>query len=112
MKLITSLLLSIIFFLNADAQEIYSKTFGNPNHEPILFLHGGPGYNCANFEATTAQKLANNGFFVIVYDRRGEGRSKDTNAQFTFQKFNFDHTRCILCRQDCTHAKWINRNIY
>jgi len=86
MKLITSLLLSIIFFLNADAQEIYSKTFGNPNHEPILFLHGGPGYNCANFEATTAQKLANNGFFVIVYDRRGEGRSKDTNAQFTFQE--------------------------
>jgi hypothetical protein len=33
---------------------------------------GGPGYNCAGFEVSTAQELANNGFYVIVYDRRGK----------------------------------------
>jgi hypothetical protein len=31
---------------------------------------GGPGYNCGGFEVSTAQELANNGFYVIVYDRR------------------------------------------
>lgn len=55
-------------------------------NKSIIFLHGGPGYNCANFEATTVQKRAENGFFVIVYDRRGERRSKDNNAKFTFKQ--------------------------
>jgi len=66
------------------AQELYVKTFGNAAAKPILFLHGGPGYNAAGFEITTAQKLADQGFYVIVYDRRGEGRSVDANAKFDF----------------------------
>ena len=70
----------------ANGQTIYTKTFGNSKDKPVIFLHGGPGYNCVNFEATTAQQLANKGFFVIVYDRRGEGRSKDPNAKFTFNE--------------------------
>lgn len=68
------------------AQNLYIKTFGSQSNSPIIFMHGGPGYNCASFEATTAQNLANSGFFVIVYDRRGEGRSKDANAKFTFEQ--------------------------
>jgi len=56
-------------------------------HAPaIIFLHGGPGYNCAGFEATAAAPLASKGFFVIVYDRRGEGRSTDNNAKYTFEQ--------------------------
>ena len=77
-----------------NGQNLYIKTFGNSNDRPIIFLHGGPGYNCANFEATTAQKLAENGFFVIVYDRRGEGRSKDPQAKFTFTE-TFDDLNSI-----------------
>lgn len=68
------------------AQTIYSRSFGEPNDKPIIFLHGGPGYNAVGFEATTAQKLSENGFYVIVYDRRGEGRSLDNKAKFTFQQ--------------------------
>lgn len=71
------------------AQEIYSKAYGNPNNEPVIFFHGGPGYNAASFEITTAQTLADSGFYVIVYDRRGEGRSIDTNAAYTFEQ-SFD----------------------
>lgn len=70
----------------STGQNIYIKTFGNKADQPIIFLHGGPGYNCATFEASTAQPLADNGFFVIVYDRRGEGRSDDKNAKFTFSE--------------------------
>jgi proline iminopeptidase len=38
------------------------------------------------FEATTAQPLADKGFYVIVYDRRGEGRSLDSTATFTYRE--------------------------
>lgn len=81
--LVTTLLLTILTF---KAQELYIKTFGDPQSFPILFLHGGPGYNSASFEGTTAKKLVQNGFFVIVYDRRGEGRSIDSTAKFTFEQ--------------------------
>lgn len=67
-------------------QSLYTKTFGTSDKPAIIFLHGGPGYNCANFEATTAQQLADSGFFVIVYDRRGEGRSVDTTAYFNLRQ--------------------------
>ncbi|WP_212006715.1 alpha/beta hydrolase [Chitinophaga sp. HK235] len=78
----------LLFFttLYANAQTLYVKTYGNPKDKPIIFLHGGPGYNAVNFEVTTAAQLAGKGFFVIVYDRRGEGRSPDTAARFTFDE--------------------------
>lgn len=90
----------ILFFLCllisyvAQAQKLYIKTFGKPQDKVIIYLHGGPGYNCVNFEATAAQKLSNQGFFVIVYDRRGEGRSEDKKALFTFQQ-TFDDLNSI-----------------
>lgn len=84
------LFVALLFAAMLHAQELYIKTFGNKKDEPLLFLHGGPGYNCAAFEATTAQKLADKGFFVICYDRRGEGRSLETQAQFTFAEASTD----------------------
>lgn len=36
------------------------------------------------FEGTTAALIAKKGFYVIVYDRRGEGRSIDSSATITF----------------------------
>jgi proline iminopeptidase len=95
MKRIILVLVLMITTQKGFSQEIYSKAFGNPKNTPVLFLHGGPGYNAAGFEVSTAQELANNGFYVIVYDRRGEGRSIDVNAQFTFQQ-TFDDIDSIL----------------
>ncbi|WP_439557279.1 alpha/beta fold hydrolase, partial [Dyadobacter sp.] len=57
------------------SQHLYSRSFGSQSNHPIILLHGGPGSSSVYFEATTAQSLADRGFFVIVYDRRGEGRS-------------------------------------
>jgi len=71
---------------NYTAQDLYIKTFGDKQSPPVLFLHGGPGYNAANFEGTTAKALAKKGFFVVVYDRRGEGRSIDSTALFNFRQ--------------------------
>jgi proline iminopeptidase len=84
MKTITLSVLFTLFTICTFASKLYVKTFGNKNNTAILFLHGGPGYNCVTFESTTAQALSDKGFFVIVYDRRGEGRSVDANAKYNF----------------------------
>ena len=65
------LVLSILFL---TVLAVNSQTICNTNDHPIIFLHGGTGYNSVGFEATTAQKFSENGFYVIVYDRGGEGR--------------------------------------
>lgn len=81
-------LLSILCFISfsVHSQTLHSKAFGNAKNKPVIFIHGGPGSNSATFEATTAQKLADKGFYVIFYDRRGEGRSADPSAKFTFDQ--------------------------
>ena len=69
-----------------NGQTIYSKAYGESKNPVIIFVHGGPRGNSTLFEGTTAEKLAEKGFYVIAYDRRGEGRSIDTTATFTFQE--------------------------
>ncbi|MGO4293662.1 alpha/beta fold hydrolase [Chitinophaga sp. RAB17] len=75
-----------LLLLPAYGQSLYIKTFGHKNGIPVIFIHGGPRGNSLLFEATTAQQLANRGFYVIVYDRRGEGRSSYENAKVTYQE--------------------------
>ncbi len=108
MKSITTLLFVLISVIS-QAETIYSKAFGKSENPAIIFLHGGPGYNCANFEATTAQLLADSGFYVIVYDRRGEGRSLDPKAKFTFKQ-TFDDLESIYNKYTLTHASLIGHS--
>lgn len=83
----------LLMILNSFyAQDIYSKDYGSKENPPIIFIHGGPSGNATLFESTTAQQLADKGFHVIVYDRRGEGRSKDDHATMTFRE-SFDDLR-------------------
>lgn len=70
-------------------QDLYVQTFGDTTSTPVIYLHGGPGYNSSTFEVTTALELANNDYFVVVYDRRGEGRSAN-NADYTFEQTHSD----------------------
>ncbi|TCN53875.1 proline iminopeptidase [Flavobacterium circumlabens] len=69
-----------------NGQKLYIKTYGDKTKKALIFIHGGPSGNATLFEATTAQKLANLGFYVIAYDRRGEGRSADPDAKFTYEE--------------------------
>jgi proline iminopeptidase len=71
----------------AIAQSLYSRAFGRKTGDPVIFLHGGPGSSSVYFEATTAQKLADKGYYVVVYDRRGEGRSRDSTATMNYEEF-------------------------
>ncbi len=109
MKIIITSTIFVLATMIAYGQHIYTKTFGNTKEKPIIFLHGGPGYNCVNFEVTAAQQLADKGFFVIVYDRRGEGRSIDPNAKFTFKE-TFDDLNSIYQKFGLTKATLIGHS--
>ncbi|MBE8727259.1 alpha/beta fold hydrolase [Flavobacterium hungaricum] len=85
MRLLLIVLFSTFSFI-AKGQNLYIKTYGNSKDKTIIFIHGGPSGNATLFEGTTAQKLADQGFYVIAYDRRGEGRSTDPNAKFTYEE--------------------------
>lgn len=90
MRTFLKLLVITLTFLpgfTVQGQSLYSRAFGNAGNEPIIFLHGGPGSSVVYFEATTAQKLADVGFYVIIYDRRGEGRSRDSTASMNYEEF-------------------------
>ena len=102
-------IICLLAFTVTHAQGLYTKTFGNSKDMPLIFLHGGPGYNAASFEATTAQKLADNGFYVIVYDRRGEGRSSDKKATFTFQQ-TFDDLNEVYKNAGITKAALVGHS--
>lgn len=82
------ILLAFFFLISCfvNGQKLYIKTYGNKTKKALIFIHGGPGGNATLFESTTAQKLADNGFYVLIYDRRGEGRSADPNAKFTYSE--------------------------
>lgn len=68
------------------AQNIYSKAYGEEGKPALIYIHGGPRGNSTLFESTTAQDLSQKGFYVIVYDRSGEGRSTDSTAKFTYKE--------------------------
>lgn len=109
MKSSATALIIFLFLANAHAQELYVKTFGNKKDKAVLFLHGGPGYNSSTFEVTTAKNLAEEGFYVIVYDRRGEGRSADDSAKFTFKE-TFDDLNMILAKLEVNKANLVGHS--
>lgn len=85
---------AIVSVSKADRVEVnglYVNTFGNQTNQALLFIHGGPGYNSYDFEVTTAQKLSDHGFFVVVYDQRGQGRSSNADVSaFTYKQYADD----------------------
>ncbi len=95
MKRIFGIAAAVFTGFALHAQGLYVKTHGQPEDQPVVFLHGGPGYNSAVFEQTTAEVLAEAGFFVLVYDRRGVGRSVDAHAAFTFEQTLGDLERLL-----------------
>ncbi|MBN9400092.1 MAG: alpha/beta hydrolase ['Candidatus Kapabacteria' thiocyanatum] len=77
------LMLTIILWCSMPAlssagnvDTLYHKSYGDPADPAVIFVHGGPGYNSVGFELGAAKELARTGYFVIVFDQRGCGRSR------------------------------------
>lgn len=70
---------------------LYVNTFGDKSHQPLVFVHGGPGFHSYDFELTTAPALAREGYYVVVYDQRGQGRSEAAeSSQFNYKQYAAD----------------------
>ena len=52
--------------------ELYWEQCGNPEGDPILFLHGGPGAGCSE---TDRRFFDPEHFRIVLLDQRGSGRS-------------------------------------
>jgi len=82
--------------VSRQVDEMFVSTFGDSTKQSIIFIHGGPGFNAKDFEVTTAEKLANLGFYVVTYDQRGQGRSDPTdNKTYNYKKYS-DDLRSII----------------
>jgi proline iminopeptidase len=60
--------------MKVDApHQLYWEQCGNPDGEPIVFLHGGPGAGCTTFD----RRFFDPGHFrIVLFDQRGCGRSR------------------------------------
>lgn len=52
---------------------LYWEQCGNPDGEPVLFLHGGPGAGCSEADR---QFFDPEHFRIVLFDQRGCGRSR------------------------------------
>jgi non-heme chloroperoxidase len=66
------------FITTRDGTEIFYKDWGRKDAQPIVFHHGWP-LTCDDWDAQLMFFL-NKGFRVIAHDRRGHGRSSQTDG--------------------------------
>jgi len=57
----------------SDIHQVYYEQCGNPDGQPALFVHGGPGGGC---EAKDRRFFDPSHYRIILFDQRGAGRSK------------------------------------
>lgn len=56
---------------------LYWEEYGNPDGEPVMFLHGGPGGTCSPVLSRFFDPAR---YRVILFDQRGCGKSRPTVA--------------------------------
>ncbi|WP_261663083.1 alpha/beta fold hydrolase [Deinococcus sp. Marseille-Q6407] len=57
------------------AELYFAQQPGNPERPPVVFLHGGPGYNSFSFQEIFGERLEQLDWPAIYLDQRGCGRS-------------------------------------
>jgi proline iminopeptidase len=51
---------------------IHYALYGNPEGEPVMFFHGGPGSGCTDEDARWFDPKK---YLIILHDQRGNGKS-------------------------------------
>ena len=77
----------------ADGIELAADAWGNPDHPPVILLHGGGQTRHA--WKTTARALADQGFHAMAVDLRGHGDSGwSADGVYSMERFVSD-LRCV-----------------
>ena len=63
---------------DAPQHQMYYALHGNPEGEPVFFIHGGPGGACTDILARFFDLRR---YHVILFDQRGCGKSRPTVAE-------------------------------
>jgi proline iminopeptidase len=85
-----------------DHHQLYVELCGNPNGQPVVFIHGGPGAGCS----TNDRRFFNpEKYLIILFDQRGCGRS------LPFGSLEDNETRFLIAdlekiRLKLTIEKW------
>lgn len=61
------------WFRVSDVHELYIEECGNPDGQPIVFLHGGPGAGFSPFHRRLFDPAH---YRIILFDQRGAGQSR------------------------------------
>jgi len=61
------------FLKVSDLHELYFEQSGNPDGNPVVVLHGGPGGGC---DAWYRQFFDPKVYRIVLFDQRGSGKSK------------------------------------
>src|SRR5947209_4560012 len=61
-----------------DGHELFAQEFGNPDGEPMVVLHGGPGGGC---DLRYARYFDPARYRIVMFDQRGCGNSRPTTHQ-------------------------------
>jgi len=56
----------------SEEHQLYVEQCGNPNGQPVVFLHGGPGAGCSSNDRRFFDPEK---YHIILFDQRGCGRS-------------------------------------
>ena len=71
---------SYVAVSEAPPHRLYVAEYGNPNGEPLLYIHGGPG---AGISPEHLRLIDPKRYHIIAYDQRGCGKSTFGEAQIT-----------------------------
>ncbi len=80
------------YHITRDSADLYVELVGEGEGKPILYLHGGPGYNSFSFRDLLGDSLEQH--LLIYADQRGGGRSY-ADAPFTLDTLA-DDVRALL----------------
>ncbi|WP_412028623.1 alpha/beta fold hydrolase [Deinococcus yunweiensis] len=68
-----TLLETEVYHERLNGADLYFEVVGTDSDEvPVVFLHGGPGYNAYSFQAMVAERMPRR---TVYLDQRGSGRS-------------------------------------
>jgi proline iminopeptidase len=86
-----------------DGHHLYWEACGNPQGQPVVFLHGGPGAGCS---AQSRRFFDPQKYRTILFDQRGCGRSRPLGSTHHNDLAHLVQDMELL-RQHCAVDAWV-----